>query len=611
MPEGIQAALARGFAALNAGRIEEAADCCRQVLQAEPDLVQAHFLVGLTALEADDRPAAYRAFQSVVRLEPAHAAGWAQLARLFMGNGEVNRADAALEKAAQCNSEDPYVHDLLGAVCSLMGEHGLARDWFRRATQAQPGNPAFMLNLANNHVYHGETASAVKLLRDIIAIQPNSPQAHWALAGARRAKDRSHIEQMLQLGQGGGQAGTPAGAGGQAQAAGRQGGRAAGQKRGKLPARAIAFYCYAIGKELEDLEEWEQAFAAFAKGAAARRGTVDYDEAAEAAMFQYLSEHYTRDWFDQLSPGWEPPPGAAEPAAPTAGPAGATTGNAAPIFVLGQPRTGTTLIERIIGSHSQVHSAGELQQFSLAIRRLSGHRDPKRFSAGLFAAAQALDPAALGEMYMRTTRRMRIPRSGHSEQGNRRGREEQGEQSERDGRGAGGGRDEGGEREELPRFIDKLPQNYLFIPLLLAALPKAKIVHLTRDPMDACFASFKQLFADAYLHSYDQGEMARHHARYRRLMALWRERFPGRFYDIAYEDVVANLEPQARALLEYLELPWEPACLNFHRQEQAVSTASAAQVREPIHTRSVGRWRRYEAQLQPMRETLRTERVLS
>jgi hypothetical protein len=142
------------------------------------------------------------------------------------------------------------------------------------------------------------------------------------------------------------------------------------------------------------------------------------------------------------------------------------------------------------------------------------------------------------------------------------------------------------------------------IPLILKALPNARIVHLVRDPMDACFASFKQLFADAYLHSYDQLEMARHHARYLHLMQVWRERFPGRFYDISYEDTVARLEPNARALLDYLELPWEPACLNFHEQGGAVSTASAVQVREPAHTRSIGRWRRYESQLQPMLRAL-------
>jgi hypothetical protein len=159
-------------------------------------------------------------------------------------------------------------------------------------------------------------------------------------------------------------------------------------------------------------------------------------------------------------------------------------------------------------------------------------------------------------------------------------------------------------RDKSRFFVDKLPVNYLNIPLILAALPRAKIVHLVRGPMDACFASFKQLFADAYLHSYDQGEMARHHGRYRDLMAHFRQAFPGRIIDISYEDAARDLEPSARKLIAALELPWEDACLNFHESTSGVATASSVQVREPAHTRSIGRWRRYEAELAPMTREL-------
>ena len=212
-----------------------------------------------------------------------------------------------------------------------------------------------------------------------------------------------------------------------------------------------------------------------------------------------------------------------------------------------------------------MHSAGELQQFSLAIRRLSNHKDPKRFSANFFEAGLGLDCRKIGAMYMDSIKRM---------------------------------------RGTTPRFVDKLPQNYLLIPLIVKSLPNAKIVHLQRDPMDACFASYKQLFADAYLHSYDLEEMARHHSRYLHLMAVWRKRFPGAFFDISYESTVSALEPNARELIDYLGLPWEDACLRFHEQAKAVSTASAVQVREPVHTRSIGRWRKYEKQLEPMRAAL-------
>lgn len=511
----LQALLQQGFTALSAGDTEAAGQCCRQALALQPDLVPAHFLVGLVGLEAQQRKTAFSAFQSVVTLDPDHAAAWAHLARLYMSEGQVNLADAALRETLRIKPDDPIVLDLIGTTLSLMGEHSAAGEFFAAADAGRPDHPPFMLNLANNLVYRGDTAGADALFNTIIRRHADSPQAHWGLSSSTRATDASHIEQMEAL-----------------------------LARPGLEPRSRAFYYYAIGKEYEDLQQWDRAFAAFSAGAAARRSTVEYDEQAEIAMFEYLQTHYTREWLEA--------PGAGNP-------------EPSPIFVLGQPRTGTTLVERIITSHSQVSSAGELQQFGLALRRLSNYRNPRRFSAELFAAARTLDPARIAGLYLQTTSRM---------------------------------------RGTTPRYVDKLPQNFLMIPLILKALPNARIVHLVRDPMDACFAGFKQLFADAYLHSYEQAEMARHHARYRKLMQVWRQRFPGRFYDISYEATARELEPNARALLEYLELPWEPGCLDFHEQAGAVSTASAVQVREPVHTRSIGRWRRYESQLQPMARAL-------
>jgi tetratricopeptide (TPR) repeat protein len=475
----LQDLLKTGYAELRRGNIAAAANCARKALAKKPDLVPGHFLVGLVALEGKERKTAFAAFQSVVKLDPDHGAAWAHLAKFHL--------------------------DMIGTTLSLMGEYDAARAFYTQANEKKPDYPPFLQNLANNLVYHGDTEGAETVFRRIIELQPDSPQSHWGLSSSRKATDTRHIEQMQAL-----------------------------QRGHDSDPRSRAFYLYAIGKEYEDLQQWEPAFEAFSMGAAARRTSVEYDEPAEIAMFDFLERHYTREWLDSLPDG-NPDP--------------------SPIFVLGQPRTGTTLVERIISSHSQVHSAGELQQFGLAVRRLGNYRNPKRFSEELFTLAQQLEPAKVGGLYLQTTRKM---------------------------------------RGTTPHFVDKLPQNYFYIPLILKALPNA---------------SFKQLFADAYLHSYDQGETARHHARYRHLMSVWRERFPGRFFDISYEDTARDLEPNARALIDYLELPWEDNCLDFHQQEGAVSTASAVQVREPVHTRSIGRWRRYESQLQPMVDALRADGI--
>jgi len=511
----MQDALRQGFALLAAGKPEDAAACARRLLGAKPDLVEGHFLVGLVALELRDNWTAVSAFGSVTRLNPDHAAAWAHLARLFMIAGQPARADAALAKAVEHNDDNPLVLDIIGAVFTMLGDEEEATRWIQRAVQQQPQNVNYLVNLANNKMFLGKLDEAEEVLHKVLALNSENANAHWLLSSVRKARDRSHIDVLKTL-------------------AGKQ---------DRMP-RALAFLYYGLGKELEDLEAWDEAFDAFAKGAAARRTTIDFDEQAEMDMYKAFGDTFTAEWLEDNAGGHDDP---------------------SPIFVVGQPRTGTTLVERIITSHSQVFSAGELKQFGQCVRRLGNYREKKRHSPRLATIAAGIDCAKLGKAYMATTAKM---------------------------------------RGKLPRFVDKLPPNYLYIPLILKALPKAKIVHLTRNPMDACFASFKQLFADAYPHSYDQQEMARHHARYYQLMALWRERFPGRFFDISYEETAANLEPNARALIEFLELPWEDACLEFHRQKAAVATASAVQVREPAHTKSVGRWHRYEQALEPMRRAL-------
>lgn len=507
--------LRRGFAFLQAGQAERAAECCRRVLEQDPKLPEAHFLVGLVAIEMNQRRIAASAFGSVTKLQPDHGAAWANLARQYALGGQLALADEALARAIQHEDGKAVVQDLIGTVHTLLGEEERALEWYDRAARQEPDNIMFRVNHANCLMFVGQLDAAESTLREVLTMQPGNPNAHWILAGLRKATDRAHVDEMEQL-----------------------------VATGEYPPKALAFLYYGLGKELEDLEEWDAAFAAFANGAQARRSTIDYDEAGEVQTYAAFENLFTREWMNAPGQGHD---------------------SDAPVFVVGQPRTGTTLVERIITSHSQVHSAGELKQFGNAVRRLSRYSAPARFSAQLAEGAARIDVAQLGKTYIQTTRTM-----------------------------AG----------DTPRFVDKLPVNFLFLPLILKALPNAKIVHLRRNPMDACFSSFKQLFADAYLHSYDQGEMGRHHARYFRLMETWRERFGERYFEVAYEDVAGNLEPNARALIDFLGLPWEDACLEFHKQKSAVTTASSVQVRQPAHTRSVGRWRRYEEQLAPTRRAL-------
>ncbi|MFT7286943.1 MAG: tetratricopeptide (TPR) repeat protein [Halieaceae bacterium] len=511
----LQATLREGYTRLAQGDHRGAADCCRRVLQRQPELPEGHFLVGLVASDSGDMKTAIQAFGSVTRLQAQHGAAWAQLARLFMRMGHINRADEALARAVQNADGNPMVEDAIATVYTQLGDAPEAARWLESAVGKQPRNIGFLLNRANNQMFLGDFDAARASIESALSVNPDNANAHWLLSGLERANDRSHVAVLENL-----------------------------LKAPERAAKDEAYLAYGLGKELEDLQDWPAAFAAFGRGATARRRTLSYDENAEKELFATLSGTLTPEWLAAQSPGFQ------------------TT---APIFIVGQPRTGTTLVERIITSHSRVYSAGELRQFDGALRRLLNFQGTKPQSAELVSGAAALDMARVGETYMKLSKPL---------------------------------------RGDLPHFVDKLPANYRYLPLILAALPRAKIVHVRRNPMDSCFASFKQLFADAYPHSYEQTEMARHHGRYYRLMADWRERFGDRFHEIDYEAVAANPEPHARALIEFLEIPWEDACLEFYRQSGAVTTASVVQVREAAHTRSVGRWRRYETELAPLREEL-------
>ncbi|MCI0518560.1 MAG: sulfotransferase [Woeseiaceae bacterium] len=302
--------------------------------------------------------------------------------------------------------------------------------------------------------------------------------------------------------------------------------------------------CYALAKECEELGLHERAFEYLQTGANYKRSTLRFEIDSELQTLQFIQEYHTASAFHEEMAGFD---------------------SNEPIFIVGLPRTGSTLIERILSSHSAVHAAGELLHLNAAMMQEVRKLGPLVDHADLVRKSIKADPAAIGRNYIERTR----PFTGHT-----------------------------------PHFIDKRTQNYLSLGVIHRALPKAGIVHVRRAPMDTCFAIYKFLFNDAYPWSYDLDEIAQYYVAYRRLMDHWRAVLPGRIIDVTYEDVVTNLEGETRRLLDRLGLDWQPECLNFHESEAATMTGSAVQVRQPVYSSSVGRWRDYERQLQKVAETL-------
>lgn len=499
---------------MQAGDRQRAADICRDALAQRPDMARAHYLAALIALDVGNHAVAQKALKTTVKLNDKHSPAWAQLARSFLMTGEFVKAEGSLENAVNTQKGSPTVHDLIGTAFRLAGNLEAARHWHQKAVTGAPSQVPFLVNLANVHLYFGDHDEADSLLSRCVELEPDNAQVHWLLSRTSKARNVWHIEALQDL--------------------------LAEQQH----PRSIAYLNYAIGKEAEDLEDWPLAFDAFDAGAKARRETVEFDEQNDAAVFDAAEALFTSEWLADKEPGLS---------------------DAAPIFIVGEPRSGTTLLDRMLSAHTRVNSAGELRHLGFAVRRITGLHEPRQFTPGLLHAAVAADSFQIGTAYFESTASL---------------------------------------RGDAAHLIDKLPVNYLYVPVILAALPKAKILHLRRDPMDACFAMYKQLFADAYLYSYEQGELARHYLRYADLMNVWRQRFPGQIFDVEYEQLVTNCETTLRGVLEHVGLSWQEQCLDFANSKTAVTTASAAQVREKPHQRSIGRWRRYEKQLTPMRDIL-------
>jgi tetratricopeptide (TPR) repeat protein len=390
------------------------------------------------------------------------------------------------------------------------------------AAALAPGDARILFNRAAVRRYLGQLAQAESDYDRVIALKPDDYEAYLNRADLRvQSAGRNHVSELEAL-------------------------LACGLK----DAQGEVFVRYALAKEYEDLKHYSQSFAHLKQGAGLRRKQLRYDVSADVATADWIMEAFAEI---QAPPSQAHSPGA---------------GVDAPIFIVGLPRSGSTLVDRILGSHSEVHSAGELHAFAMAlvdaVRRQSGQSNlPRR---ELVAQSARVDFAALGSSYMQ------LAASGVP--------------------GA-------------TRFTDKMPLNYLYLGLIRRALPKAKIIHVSRKPMAAGYAMYKMLFQDGYPFSYDLSELGQYYVAYHRLMNHWRKVLPGAIYDLAYEDLVADQAGETRKLLQHCGLEWQDACANFHLNAAAATTASASQVRQPIYTESVSQWRHYAQELNELSGVLR------
>ncbi|QAU45800.1 sulfotransferase family protein [Bradyrhizobium guangzhouense] len=496
----------RAFAS---GDLSSTETICAKVLAGNSSDWRAWALLTETALMRDRLDAAAVSAERAVALAPTNPIALALRAKCLFVKGETREANAATDVAARHAGDEPDALDAVGAMFGLLGLQQQARELFRRAVTLQPAVPQYLFNLAAAERMIGALDDAEAHCDAAIACDPRYGLAHYLRSDLRiQSSDRNHVDEMEAV-----------------------------IAEGRLSAPSEIMLRFALGKECEDVEHWDRAFSHVEAGCNLQRRSLPRDPAAEIGEIDAIIQAHTRRWIDTAPRGYA---------------------DVAPVFVTGLPRTGTTLVERIIASHSAMHSVGETGAFAAEMRRSMAERP------------RGHDLEGIGRRYLDQATALRVP--------------------------------------ENVRFVDKTLDNYLYCGLIHAALPSAKIILVQRHPMDACWAIYKAHFRNKFAFSYDQTQLAHYYLAYRRLTRHWRGVLPPDvLMEINYEDVVRDQAAASRDIIRFLGLPWEDGVMRFHESPAPSATASAVQVRRPIYASSLGKWRHHAERLKPLRERLAHE----
>lgn len=502
---------------LRHGQAERADRECRMLLDHFPRHPDVLALAAEIQLSADEPELALELIERAVAQSPPSLSLLSQKAYVLMAM--MRRCDAKRVAELIANSAEGQARALwmAGSICSRCDDPVAAERYFSQAAEAGIRAPELLYDLAASEFFLGKFDQAEAHLDALLTQVPAAGDAMYLRSTLRRQTlSRNHIAQLN-----------------------------ARLKAGFDNPLDAAGCLYALAKEHEDLGNNEQSIAALIQGAALKRSTLRYDLRGECEAIDGIRRAY----------------GAATLQSEGGGQAQDTA-----IFIVGLPRTGTTLLERMLARHTGTVSAGELPYFGGALASAAHRRMVAGQAGGMIEASLRIDFAALGRSYLEGARQAVDQAEGI--------------------------------------VIDKMPINFMYCGLIRKALPNARIIHLVRDPMDACYAVFKTLFPSAYHYSYDLQELATYYATYDRLVRHWRNVMPGGLLDVRYEDLVSDKEEQMRRVLAWCGLEWQPGVLEFSDDQRPSSTASAAQVRDRVHSNSIGKWRRYAARLEPLRRHL-------
>jgi hypothetical protein len=493
--------------------------CAEEILKLDADSAEGNFLSGLAKVASGHLEEAIKSFESALELDDDRYDAAVELARIHATERRFGAAKVLLDRYRHLLNNSPVYLNLAGSVYSLISLQEESWPLYQRANELQPGVPKIEANLATTAVHLGKIELAKQMLEAALKEFPNHQNNHLSFARLEKAIDKTHIDKMLRV-----------------------------LEVTKLPPEENVFVYYALGKEYEDLEEWQEAFKYFKMAGDAVRLVAEYDVRTDVDLIDKIIDVCDSDWITDPS------------SAPRL-----RSNSKTPIFVMGLPRTGTTLTERILSSHSQVLGVGETQFIQHVLRRLSGLETAEKMTPEMIEMTAGLDIDVIGDGYLE----MLDYRLG-----------------------------------DEPMFVDKLPFNVFYMGYIAKAFPDARLILMQRNPMDSCFSMYKQVFTWAFKFSYSLDELGQFYVAYDRLVTHWKKTLGDRLIVLNYESLVSDQENQTRSLLDGAGLEFEEGCINFEQNMAATATASSAQVRQKIHTQSVDRWKNYRTELQALRDCL-------
>ena len=515
-------ALAHAAEHQQAGRLQEAEKVYRDILRNNPENVDALRLLGTLVLSSGRMQEAEGLFRRVIAYAPDYAEAHLDLGRVLKEQQRLEEAIRSFEKVIELEPRNMQAHFLLASVLAPAARTHDAIAAYRKVLELRPNHPGALLGLGHTLKTVGRQEEAIEAYRDCIRMKPGHGETYWSLANLKTFKLTDEDCQAME-----------------AQVARRD-------QDEDFTTQSRVNFLFALAKAYEDRGDFDRAWAYYEEGNSTQRMEESYDPVRTEVMNDEIVKVFDREFLQHNSGRGNPSP--------------------EPIFIVGLPRSGSTLLEQILASHSMVEGTAELPYAGIVAASMNRNRADGVNYPRAIRELSAEHFQRLGQQYLDLARIHRT--------------------------------------EGKPRFIDKMPNNYPTVGFLHLILPNCKIIDARRYPMDSCLSCYRQLFARGQSFTYDLTDIGEYFLEYQRMMDYWHEVLPGRCLTVQYEDLVMDFDTQVRRLLEYCELPWEENCVRFYATDRPVRTASSEQVRQPVYSRSINFWRNHESHLDELKAVL-------